>query len=193
MGTARTGARTGARDVRETGARIEELLSGLAGRERQTAEELVGSVVLLYGAGLARVMDLAAPDTVRELAEDDLVGALLMVHDLHPRGTDERVRAALDRVRPYLGSHSGGVELLGVDPGGVVRLRLEGNCHGCPSSQVTATQAIERAVLEDAPEITEVLVEGVQDEREQRLLQIHPYQGRECAVPEGTRHAGAGR
>lgn len=85
-------------------------------------------------------------------------------------------------MRPYLGSHAGGVELLGVDPAGVVRLRLEGNCHGCPSSHVTATMAIERAILEGAPEINDVVVAGVA--AEPALLRIHPYQGRECAVSE---------
>lgn len=150
--------------------------------DRDRAEELVSAVIKVYGAGLARILELAGEETARTLAADDLVGALLIVHDLHPANTAERVRGALERVRPYLGSHSGGVELLGIDPSGVVRLRLEGNCQGCPSSQVTATMAIERAILEDAPEITEVAVENIA--AEPALLQIHPYQGKECAVPE---------
>ncbi|MBO2450786.1 NifU family protein [Actinomadura barringtoniae] len=182
-GTGGTGGTTGgAREVRAAGARVEELLAGLSGSERDRAEKLVGEVVRLYGAGLARVMEIAGPEGGRALAADDLVGSLLVIHDLHPLSTAQRVRSALDRVRPYLGSHAGGVELLGVDADGVVRLRLEGNCHGCPSSQVTATQAIERAVLDDAPEVTKVVVEGVQ--AEPQLLQIHPYRDRECAVPE---------
>jgi Fe-S cluster biogenesis protein NfuA len=82
----------------------------------------------------------------------------------------------LERVRPYLGSHAGGVEPLGIDPSGVVRLRLEGNCQGCPSSQVTATVAIERAILEDALKINEVAVEGVA--AEPALPRIHPYRGK---------------
>ena len=49
---------------------------------------------------------------------------------------EERVRGALDEVRPYLVAHGGGVELLGVDDG-VVHLRLEGACNGCPSSALT--------------------------------------------------------
>jgi Fe-S cluster biogenesis protein NfuA len=173
----------GADDVRAAGDRVEQLLTEFdhpATRDR--AEELVRSLVQVYGAGLERILEIVGADTARELAGDDLVGALFVVHDLHPLTTDERVRAALDEVRPYLGSHAGGVELLGVDEAGVVRLRLEGNCHGCPSSQVTATMAIERAIMKDAPEITKVMVEGVQ--AEPSLLQIHPYQGSECAVPE---------
>ena len=174
----------GSKDVQDAGARVERLLAEIddpAYRDR--AEELVSALIELYGAGLERILEVVGPEAARTLAEDALIGALLIVHDLHPLSTAERVRGALERVRPYLGSHAGGVELLSVDPDGVVRLRLEGNCHGCPSSQVTATMAIERAVLEDAPEITEVVVEGVA--AEPQLLQIHPYQGKECAVPEG--------
>jgi Fe-S cluster biogenesis protein NfuA len=63
-------------------------------------------------------------------------------------------------VRPYLRSHGGSVELLGVDDG-VVRLRLEGNCHHCPSSAVTMKQTIEEAILGKAPEVAAVEVEGM--------------------------------
>jgi Fe-S cluster biogenesis protein NfuA len=77
-----------------------------------------------------------------------------------PMRTAERVRAALDGVRPYLGLHDGGVEVLGTTPGGVVRLRLQGTCQGCPSSQVTVTDAIERAIVAAVPEVSGVDVQG---------------------------------
>jgi Fe-S cluster biogenesis protein NfuA/nitrite reductase/ring-hydroxylating ferredoxin subunit len=63
-------------------------------------------------------------------------------------------------VRPYLGSHGGDVKLLGVKDG-VVHLRLEGTCHGCPSSTVTMKLAIEKAIEEAAPEVVRIEVEGV--------------------------------
>ena len=74
------------------------------------------------------------------------MGGLLLLHGLHPLDLEARVRQALDKVRPYLRSHGGNVELLGVDEG-VVRLRLEGSCHGCPSSAATMRQTIEEAIL----------------------------------------------
>ena len=89
---------------------------------------------------------------------------------------------ALDQVRPYLGSHAGGVELLGVDAAGVVHLRLEGSCDGCPSSVQTVKLAIERAIEEAAPEVAGVEVENLTREREPQLLQIKPLYT-ECAVP----------
>ncbi len=81
------------------------------------------------------------------------------MHGLHPYPVETRVEAALARVRPYLGSHGGDVELLGVDEAGVVRLRLLGSCDGCPSSAVTLQLAVEGAVEDAAPEIRGIEVE----------------------------------
>src|SRR5262249_8168482 len=120
----------------------------------------------LYGDGLARVTAIlaahgeAGDGMLAALTEDPLVASLLVLHDLHPLSTDERISRALDQVRPYLGSHAGGVQYLGVRDG-VARLRLEGSCHGCPSSTVTVRLAIETAVRDAAPEVTEVEVEGM--------------------------------
>jgi Fe-S cluster biogenesis protein NfuA/nitrite reductase/ring-hydroxylating ferredoxin subunit len=95
------------------------------------------------------------------LLADPLVESLLLLHDLHPLDVDARIQRALDQVRPYLGSHAGGVQYLGVTEDGVARLRLEGSCHGCPSSTVTVQLALKGAVEDAAPEVTEVVVEGM--------------------------------
>ncbi len=108
---------------------------------------------------------------IARLADDPLVESLLLLHDLHPLDVDARIQRALDRVRPYLGSHAGGVEYLGVTDG-IARLKLEGSCHGCPSSTVTVQLAITSAVQDAAPEVTEVVVEGVTAPPRQKLLQI---------------------
>jgi Fe-S cluster biogenesis protein NfuA len=166
------------RDLRAVGARVEELLGQLRAAgdpaTAEVAEEIVRLVVELYGAGLERTVELAGPEVLERLVEDELVASLLVLHGLHPKDTETRVVEALDQVRPYLGSHAGGVELLGVDPGGVVHLRLEGSCDGCPSSTMTVRLAIERAIEEAAPEVTAVEVENLTREREPQLLQIRP-------------------
>ncbi|WP_290050588.1 NifU family protein [Amycolatopsis solani] len=148
--------------VDQVGARIEQLLGEFGGKDAELAEDLVHTLLEFYGAGLARIVELAGPPLLDRLAEDDLVRGLLVLHDLHPRSTYERVAEALDKVRPYLGSHAGDVEFAGIDDG-VLRLRLRGSCDGCPSSAVTAKHAIERVVREAAPEISDVVVEGVVD------------------------------
>lgn len=162
--------------VQQVGDRIEELLAGLAAKgQGPAAEELVRLLVGLYGDGLAHIMAVLADDgpagdggangagaaaTLDRLTGDPLVESLLLLHGLHPLDVDTRIQRALDRVRPYLGSHAGGVHYVGVTDG-VARLRLEGNCNGCPSSTVTVQLAIEGAVQDAAPEVSEVVVEGV--------------------------------
>ncbi len=167
--------------VQKVGARVEELLdslkSGGFGPAASAAEELVSLLVGLYGDGLAQIMTVLSghgregADMIAALADDPLVESLLLLHGLHPLDVDARIQRALDRVRPYLGSHAGGVEYLGVTDG-VARLRLEGSCHGCPSSTVTVRLAITGAVQDAAPEVTDVVVEGMTAAPEPTMLQI---------------------
>lgn len=182
-------------DVQEVGAQVEALLAEFAGADpaaAERAEELVRLLVEFYGAGLARVVDLLGEQGVARLLDDPLVSGLLVLHDLHPQSTDDRVRAALDLVRPYLGSHAGDVEYLGLDDRGVVHLKLTGSCDGCPSSLVTVQTAIERSIADLAPEVTGVEVAGVVAEQPapvsadgHPLLPLHP-------VPAGSDAAGSG-
>ena len=104
-----------------------------------------------------------------------------MLHDLHPDDVDTRVQRALDQVRPYLGSHAGGVALSGVDENGIVHLQLEGSCDGCPSSALTVKNAIEDAVLMAAPDVVAVEAEGMVDPADKgpTLLQIEPFRPQE--------------
>ncbi len=154
-------------DLRAAGDRLEELLGllerALDRREWQQVQDVVGIVTDLYGGGLARVLELASDDLAlrRRMADDDLVASLLVLHDLHPLSLEDRVGGAVESVRPYLASHGGDVEVLGVDGReGVVTLRLSGSCDGCDSSSVTLELAVQRAIEEAAPEITRIAVEG---------------------------------
>ena len=183
----------GEQDARALGARIEALLEELdVAAEpgvRDRVQDLVGAVIGFYGAGLERVVSVLREQAggerwVRALADDDLLGGLLALHDLHPDDVGTRIQAALDRVRPYLGSHAGGIDYLGIDDDGVVQLRLQGSCDGCPSSTVTVKLAVEQAVLDAAPEAVAVAVEGMVDEGgEQPLLQISMERVRSAPEP----------
>jgi Fe-S cluster biogenesis protein NfuA/nitrite reductase/ring-hydroxylating ferredoxin subunit len=68
-----------------------------------------------------------------------------------------RVSDALDRVRPYLGSHGGDVHLLDID-GDTVQLQFAGSCKSCPSSAVTLELAVEDAIRAAAPEVSSIEV-----------------------------------
>ncbi|MFI0961689.1 NifU family protein [Streptomyces sp. NPDC021080] len=173
----------------ETGERIGALLDELAQRAgpeaRDVADELVRCLMEFYGEGLARTVRLlrsapAGADPLAVLTADELVGDLLILHDLHPEDTATRVGRALDKVRPYLGSHAGDVEVAGLDletaGGPTLRLRLRGSCDGCPSSTQTVRWTIEEAVARIAPEIAHIEVEGMADgSPEPALLQILPH------------------
>jgi Fe-S cluster biogenesis protein NfuA len=127
---------------------------------------IVQAILELHGAGLERILEhmTDADDVGRGIlnacAGDDVVGGLLLLHDLHPLDLEARVGQALDDVRPYLRSHAGNVELVAVE-GDVVRLRLEGSCDGCPSSAITMRQTIEEAIYKKAPDVRAVEVEGL--------------------------------
>jgi Fe-S cluster biogenesis protein NfuA len=100
------------------------------------------------------------PELIDELVADELVASLLLVHGLHPESLARRVEGALAQVRPTLAAHSGDVELLTIDEeAGTVQIRLLGSCDGCPSSSVTLQLAVERAIVEAAPEIVRIDVD----------------------------------
>ena len=72
----------------------------------------------------------------------------------------EKVQAALDQVRVNLQADGGDAELVEVTPEGIVKVRLQGACKGCPMSQMTLKQGIERFIKQEVPEV--VSVEAVQ-------------------------------
>jgi len=171
-----------ARDARATGERVEALIAELRTRAGpqagDAAEELVGCLVELYGAGLTAIVAIlgadpdAGPRLLGALLGDPLVESLLLVHDLHPLDADTRINRALEAVRSQLGSHAGVIEYLGIDDQGVAGLRLTAGGHGCGSSSSAARQAVEDAVAEAAPEVAGVHVEEVTAPPEAPLLQI---------------------
>lgn len=146
-------------------------------RARSAATEAVELLLRIYGEVLRRVLaharEAAPADLDRRLAGDDLVAHLLLLHGLHPEDAATRVRRALDEVRPYLRSHGGDAELVGIEDG-MVHLRLLGSCSGCPSSQVTLRTAVEEAVLRAAPEVHAVKAEDGGDGGGQRPAAFVP-------------------
>ncbi len=153
--------------ARERVALVEQLLESVErlsdAAARDTAIALAQALLALYGEGLDRIVAIVAErddgTLARRLAADELVAHLLLVHGLHPLAVEDRVRDALAGVMPYLQSHGGSVELLGIEQG-IVRLRLQGSCSGCPSSALTLKSAIEEAIFEAAPDVEEVRAEG---------------------------------
>jgi len=68
----------------------------------------------------------------------------------------DRVSEVLDRVRVFLQRDGGDLELVDVTDDGVVRVRLQGACRGCPMSQITISRGVEAALKEEIPEVDHV-------------------------------------
>jgi Fe-S cluster biogenesis protein NfuA len=135
-------------------------------RARRVAVEAIQALLELHGDALERILALlgeaearAGASLVSGLAEDQVVGGLLLLHGLHPASQEQRVREALANLRPFLDANGAAVELLSV-AGGVVRLRLDGTRGERPSAALTLRYAIEQAVLEAAPDVTAIDIDG---------------------------------
>lgn len=68
----------------------------------------------------------------------------------------DQVEKALESVRPILQADGGNVELADILPNGIVQVRLTGACQGCPMSQMTLRNSIERAVKKMVPGVKAV-------------------------------------
>ena len=154
-------------DFLRDGRRIQELVEKINAMPdpaaRRMLQECLESVLSFYGHGLSRVMNLVDKEggKIREvLLNDPGVRSLLLIHGLHPDPLEKRLHAALEKVRPYMKSHGGDVELLSLEDD-FARLRLQGHCKTCPSSTVTLELAVRAALEEACPDLQGFEVEGI--------------------------------
>jgi hypothetical protein len=146
-------------DVDATVRRIENLLDEL-GRTgagaREVAEETIRALMRLYGAGLGRIVGSLPGPALEQLAEDRLVGSLLLLHGMHPVDAETRVRKALRRVERRLESHQ--LALVSLEDG-VARIRVErSNGRAAPAG---LGEAIEQSIAEHAPDLAGVEIDGL--------------------------------
>lgn len=145
--------------------RIEALLQQIAEVPdpgvRARTEELIQSLLDLFGDGLARMLELteqsaAGPELLASFARDDLIGSLLLLYGLHPDDIETRAKRAVEAVRGYVERQGGHVELVEVS-GGVARVRVTvANCSG---SAGALQSVVERALFDAAPDLEGVRVE----------------------------------
>ena len=69
---------------------------------------------------------------------------------------EEKIKEALEKIRPYLQRDGGDVEFVEYTEDKIVKVRLQGQCAGCPMSQMTIKNGIERLLKEEYPEIDSV-------------------------------------
>jgi Fe-S cluster biogenesis protein NfuA len=68
----------------------------------------------------------------------------------------QRVQEALDKIRPALQADGGDVELVDITDDGIVKVALQGACRGCPMSQLTLANGVERVLKQEIPEVVRV-------------------------------------
>jgi Fe-S cluster biogenesis protein NfuA len=144
-------------------AELEALVETLEREGDERALLLLQLVDAIHRPALERI---AAGDT-----EDPIAQALLQMYDIAPPDDEVLVEEALDEVRPYIDSHGGKVELLGVDDG-IVKLRMSGSCAGCAASAMTLKRGIEAALRARYPGFREVIAEESAEQATPELLQI---------------------
>jgi Fe-S cluster biogenesis protein NfuA/nitrite reductase/ring-hydroxylating ferredoxin subunit len=164
-------------DLAREGQRIQELVEKIGTLHdpaaRRMLQECLESVLSFYGHGLERIlalMEKAGPEgqKVRDiLIHDPGVRGLLLIHGLHPISLEARLMEALDKVRPYMESHGGNVELLRLE-NDYAKLRLQCHCKTCPSSSVTLELAVRAAIEEACPDLAGFEVEGIKNGADNR-------------------------
>ncbi len=163
-------SRREAKDLHQQAARIEEIIDAIEqlpdDNARRLMQECIQSVMGLHGHALKKILDLAsesgsAGTNIHDaLIHDPTVRGILLIHDIHPQSIETRLREALDKVLPYIHSHGGDVELVGIAHD-VATIRLKGTCQGCPSSAVTLELAVKNAIAEACPDLAGLQVEGM--------------------------------
>ncbi|MDQ3117691.1 MAG: NifU family protein [Verrucomicrobiota bacterium] len=195
--------KTSTQDFQKRLGRVEELIAALESTPdeavREQVRELIQCLLELHGKGLDQILSvvydagIGGSAVIDELSRDQLISGLLLLHGLHPLDLETRVRNAIEEVKPRLGLHGGSVELLGVNPEGRVHLKLQGNCHECPSSRLTLRFSIEEALYAAAPDLTGLDVDGLPDEFPKAAVNgtaVAP-KFNDCPVPNGDEQTAA--
>ncbi len=132
--------------------RLEVLLADIEGLDEDVRDrvfELLDGVDAVHRLAITRLAD-SLGDQLRPLRHHD--AAIDWLFEAYGVGVDdvEAASLALEQVRPYLHTHGGEVEVLGVEHG-VVRVQLTGACSGCTSAAETLRHGVEEALREGLP------------------------------------------
>lgn len=162
----------GPNDSRQMARRLQELIEQIQTQPNPAARALLQqclqSLLAFYGEGLSRMLKCLQMSgsegqaILARMLQDQAVSGLLFIHGLHPVPLEIRLRGALEKVRPYMQSHGGNIELLSLQDD-VARVKLEGTCKTCPSSTITLELAVRRAVDEACPDLLGFEVIGSAD------------------------------
>lgn len=161
------------------GELVEELQAHPDSQVQDKVLELLDWVDGFHREAIMRIVSMLPMDALESLRQDPVVAHLFETYideeEEEPEDLAGALEEALDEIRPYVHSHGGEMEVVDVNiPLGAVKLKLMGSCHGCPSSELTLTQGVEKILKEKWPAFRKLEVEGEEDEeaKPKKLLQI---------------------
>ena len=123
----------------------------------------------LHAVGLERAIEVIAKNgdtglrVIDELGRDPLVGSLLILYGIHPLDIESRITQAVEKVQPRVRKGGGELALLSFK-NGAVRLQLQVKGHGCGSTRTTLKAMVEDALYEAAPDLNQLLIEGLDED-----------------------------
>lgn len=160
-------------EVDDSLRQIEALIAALDDsadpQTRQIARGLLQVVLDLHGLALSQVAAIVAaspvgPALLERLAEDPHVRAVLLLHGLHPQEPAERIAAAVAALNDELGGQGVRISVRAVTAASARVLVLPG-----AADPATLQQRIEAAIVEAAPELEELVIDGLESAAEGAL------------------------
>ena len=154
--------------VQRIGERVHELESIADPAVRASAKELVQLLMEMHGTALERMLEIIFQSSdggtrvIDELGQDPLVSSLLVLYGLHPEELQTRVERKLAEIRSRLYKMGAEATLLGVN-GTEVRVRVNIEGHTCGSTAQNVKVVVEEAIYEAAPDLTSLVVEGLEE------------------------------
>jgi len=168
--------------IQKIGGLVHDLETIADPAPRAAAKELVQLLMDLHGTGLERILEIvfqsgdSGSRTVDELGQDPLVSSLLILYGLHPEELQTRVERKLEQIASKLHKMGAEAKLISVNGGDVrVRVRVEG--HGCGSTSRTVQSTVEEAMYEAAPDLTSLIVEGLDEPTEPVFISVDKLLG----------------
>lgn len=150
--------------------RVDELVQRVSAlpesETRQAALELVQSIMDLHGASISRMLELlegggeTGRNFLARLASDPMICGLLVLYGIHPVPLEQRVGQAVQKLVPQLRKFGASVQVREITDA-IVRLDLEKDASGLRYSPEKIQASIEQAIREAAPEVVEIVIEGL--------------------------------
>lgn len=175
--------------VQKIGELVHELEAIADPSVRSAAKDLVKLLMELHGSAVERMLEMifqsgdAGARVIDELGEDPLVSSLLVLYGLHPEDFQSRVERKLVQIRSRLFKMGAEAKLVAVTGSDVrVRISLEG--HACGSTAKNVKAAVEEAIYEAAPDLTSLVVEGLEEPLASGFVAMEALMG--ARAPAGT-------